>query len=1122
MQSTVPKLVALCCLIFSAVADQPLTLKWRFEHPFPSASSPWDGYSRRLHVHDPQSLTFIYQSRSDAVVIDRLTSTGSQVWHREFQFLTNGGFFLRGSAVTPAGKIILAGTREGSGVGDASEDAHVIQLDASGNEEWRHRFVDGLERNFAQQLFVDNQNNVYLGASKNWEFFVAKLSSSGSLLWETNLPSINGNSNGGAYSLALHPNGGLYAVDRNRLIRLTTEGEVVWEKPTPAIQDTIRIGPSGALFLGMRFASNNDPQPLSKFDPDGNHLWTGFGGDDFAILADERYLVASGGVSVGKADGSGVDDVLNGLIGSVSEVVKTADKRLFVSGWDGILELRPDLSRLAFYPETNDRYNPDSVVSIASDGTNVYRFGVYRSTNNVLWAELRAWGPTNSAALPNIVEHPNGATIVAGENFTTSVRAAATPPEFGLSYQWFEWTWQSYYAIPGATNATLHLTNLQPESLSIARPRTFSVRVSNSLGTIYSGEADVWVHTVPNAKNPPSATPSLAYEGDRVEWRVTATATPPLHIQWYKDSAPIPGANASSYIITNVGPEHLGQYGFSLSNAVGQSTSPQTPFTNFLTNASIDELGQLPGSALALPLLRNDGAGNIIAVNTRPLASGSELVISKLDSSGRLIWSTNANFRGNSVNTTPADVHQSLAFNSAGDLLLAGSSPGQSTPRVPAILRLSANGDILGEMTIATPISRITNLKVASSGDIFVSGVLQEGSAYYVLICLTPAGQERWSRRVPATVPFATMQLTAPTEFDSAGNILFAAPGARQIYSFNSQGSTNWSTPLHGFTAFDLERAPDGTFYLSGLDTNRPALMRITDRGARNFRYLPHLSTAIGTDLQIDPAGAIYYLAATSASAGVRPTLSRLHTNGTPVWCASFFSEVEPAFSFAKDSILVASSHSRMQEAGVMKLDTNGVRRWIRSVPFGGQPMLALANDSVVFATAFTGTLNIPLFRIEDREAAEIREAAAVITQFVQNSSPHLLVSAVNAELQRVRWSRSTTSVQNGVGHGQVLQISYASPFSGWLAEVTIPGAVLVTPDFFPVPTPILLTPRRPETGGYGIGVHGRPNTQFILESSVDLRTWSYYTDGYIDQTASSTVTVNPPQLQQFFRVMYR
>lgn len=1126
MQPNGLRLLAFISLLFTAFADQPLVQKWTYEQPVPAASTPSGGAFISLHLHD-KSLTYIYQAGAERVGIDRLTRTGDRILHRDFQFLTNGGFRLRKTAATPAGNIILAGMGEVSSLGVPPQDLHIIQLDSSGNELWRHHFADAqYPPDLAHDLLVDEQNNVYLGASINWEFVIAKFSPTGSLLWQTNSPSKTGNPVSGAYSLALHPNGGLYAVDRDRLLRLTTNGEIVWEKTTPAIQDTIRIGPSGSLFLGMRQPFfNNDPQPLAKFDESGNHLWTSFGADDFAVLPDERYVIPSAGITVVKADGSSVEDVVNLPINSVSQILQRADHRLFLSSSSGIQELRPDLSRAGFYPEPSSRHLPDFAGPLlASDGTNIYSSGVYRDTNNVLWAELRAWGPTNSAALPNILEHPTGATVVAGGNFTTSVRAAATPAGFALSYQWYEWGWGGFYAIEGATNTTLQLTNLQPEFISIARPRTFSVRVTNSLGTIYSRDADVWVHIRPNATNPPVSTPSLAYFGDSVEWRITSTATEPLRIQWYRDSIPIDGANSSSYIITNAGPEHLGHYSFSLSNAVGQSTSSMAPFTNFLSNSTVEELRTLPGSALALPLLQNDGAGKIIAVNTHPLAIGSEIVISKFDSAGRLLWSTNANFLGNSVNRSPSDVRQALAFNSAGDILLAGSTPGDSTPRQPAILRISADGDILGQISLATRVTRITNLKVASSGDIYVGGALQDGSAYYVLVCLTPTGEEKWSRRVPATVPYASMHWNAPTQFDRAGNVLFTAPNARQVYSFTSNGATNWSTSLNAIVPFDLESAPDGTFYLSGLATNRAALVRITDKGAKSFTmYLPHVSTAIATDLQIDPAGALYYLAATSPSVGARPTLSLLHTNATPVWCASFFSETEPAFAFASgDSIFVASSHTRIDEAGLMKFDPNGVRRWTRTVHFGGQPIVALANDSVVFATAFTGEGDIPLFRIEDEESPDVRQASAVITQLILNNSPHLSVSAVNAEVQRVRWSKSTTSVRNDLGYGHLLQIAYPpSPSTGWSAEVTIPGAILVTPDFFPVPIPILLTPQRSQQESFSITVHGRPNTQFILESSLDLRNWFFFTQGYLEQNATATVSINATQIQRFFRVTH-
>jgi hypothetical protein len=415
------------------------------------------------------------------------------------------------------------------------------------------------------------------------------------------------------------------------------------------------------------------------------------------------------------------------------------------------------------------------------------------------------------------------------------------------------------------------------------------------------------------------------------------------------------------------------------------------------------------------------------------------------------------------------------------------------------------------------------------SGDIFVGGVLQDGSAYYVLLCLTQSGEQKWSARIPATVPYSSMHWIAPMQFDADENILFTAPSTRLLSSFTPEGATNWTASLGSFTPFDLESAPDGTFYLSGISSNRPALLRITAEGdVSPIQRLPHVSSAILTDLQIDPDGALYYLSAASPSVGPRPTLSRLNTNGTPLWSASFYSEVAPAFTLAgPEAIYVAGSHSSpATETGLMKYDSNGVRRWTRRLNFPQQAVLAAASDSAIFAaTPFPGGF-LPVLRIEDFESAEVRSQSAQIIQHLMNNWLHLEARAINSDLLRVRWFRPGGPLPSLSETAALRQIPFPSnPFTTWSAEVTTPQAVLVTPDFYPTAFAHLLMP---ELGAnpnqLNLQLYGPPNAPFTLQSSSDLRAWSPIAPGtFSDQgTATLLQTIPAFPFHRYFRAVSR
>lgn len=93
------------------------------------------------------------------------------------------------------------------------------------------------------------------------------------------------------------------------------------------------------------------------------------------------------------------------------------------------------------------------------------------------------------AVPPVVVTQPAGRAVAAGATVAFSVTAEGTPP---LSYQWlFEET-----EIPGATNATLTLNNVQ--SAQVGR---YQARVSSPYGIAFSEEAELVIN------NPPVLTP---------------------------------------------------------------------------------------------------------------------------------------------------------------------------------------------------------------------------------------------------------------------------------------------------------------------------------------------------------------------------------------------------------------------------------------------------------------------------------------------------------------------------------------------------------------------------------------------------------------------------------------
>ena len=98
-------------------------------------------------------------------------------------------------------------------------------------------------------------------------------------------------------------------------------------------------------------------------------------------------------------------------------------------------------------------------------------------TPNISASVVNVLQNLSAASAPVISQQPTSQTVLVGNTATFTVSAIGTPP---LSYQWR----LNGVNIPGATQSTLTLPNVQ-----LSQAGNYSVRISNSLGTVTSADA---------------------------------------------------------------------------------------------------------------------------------------------------------------------------------------------------------------------------------------------------------------------------------------------------------------------------------------------------------------------------------------------------------------------------------------------------------------------------------------------------------------------------------------------------------------------------------------------------------------------------------------------------------
>ena len=165
-----------------------------------------------------------------------------------------------------------------------------------------------------------------------------------------------------------------------------------------------------------------------------------------------------------------------------------------------------------------------------------------------------------AATAPAIVNQPQSQLVALGDTATFVVDVSGNPAP---TLQWKKGT----SLITGATSATLILTNVQPSDAG-----TYTAVATNSAGTATSSGAVLTV----SATSAPAITSqpqghTLA-TGSSVVFGVEASGGN-LTYQWNRNGAPIAGATASQYLLSNAQPADAASYTATVTNVTGAVTS---------------------------------------------------------------------------------------------------------------------------------------------------------------------------------------------------------------------------------------------------------------------------------------------------------------------------------------------------------------------------------------------------------------------------------------------------------------------------------------------------------------------------------------------------------------------
>jgi subtilase family serine protease len=183
------------------------------------------------------------------------------------------------------------------------------------------------------------------------------------------------------------------------------------------------------------------------------------------------------------------------------------------------------------------------------------------------------YGATNSSnavltvqAAPTITLQPTNLTVAAGGSASFSVTVSGTPP---LNYQWY---FNTNRPVPGATNATLTLADVQ-----LTNGGCYSVRVTNLFGSATSSNALLIVQAPPVILTQP--TNLIVNVGGVAVFSSAVNGSSPLNYQWSLNMTNIPAATNAGLTISNVQLASAGVYVVTVTNAFGIAVSSNAALT---------------------------------------------------------------------------------------------------------------------------------------------------------------------------------------------------------------------------------------------------------------------------------------------------------------------------------------------------------------------------------------------------------------------------------------------------------------------------------------------------------------------------------------------------------------
>ena len=277
------------------------------------------------------------------------------------------------------------------------------------------------------------------------------------------------------------------------------------------------------------------------------------------------------------------------------------------------------------------------------------RFGAVLSDG----ATLTLQGP------PEIISQSLDLNSAAGSDVTLSVAAGGTPPLIYI------WRFNGSNRVSGTSATTILNTSLALPNVQATAAGTYSLWVSNALGTAQADLQLAVTESAPSFRSQPASLGTVAI-GVRASFTASARGSAPLSYQWRLNGVDLPGATSETLSLPSLRVEQTGYYNVVVRNAFGEAVSAKA-------FVSVAQVLEWTPSGSATPVATNifPGLTNLVGIS----AATYHVIGLKADG-GVVVWKADTYYGTGAVLNIPAGLTNAIAVSAGESHCLALRSNG--------------------------------------------------------------------------------------------------------------------------------------------------------------------------------------------------------------------------------------------------------------------------------------------------------------------------------------------------------------------------------------------------------------------------------------------------------------